>query len=326
MQIYLLLNEQCNLSCKFCIRGTMNGRSLSLKDWKWVVKNDEFTSSTLLLTGGEPSLHKDLNKFIEFSKTHFSKISINTNGVESSWLDELTSNTAVHVQISLDGTPKVHNLLRSKDNYDVYEKIDATIKKLEMLNVRYNIATTVGKENFDDILHLMQWVERYEHMSYWKVSPVLPFGCGSLGNTISISKWNQLVSNLLENSRVRLKIRKLFDFGLLNKFVYNDKSIGTSCRLNCGDVKNKIYIYPDLTVYPCTCLTDFPLGNLYSLSLKEILNSEIADKFKNYAVLPESKCYDCKYLKFCNGGCIGMSYNYFGKLGMGDYRCPLQNI
>jgi radical SAM protein with 4Fe4S-binding SPASM domain len=302
----------------------MVGRSLSLKDWKLVVKNNKFADSTLLLTGGEPSLHKDLNKFIEFSKPHFAKISLNTNGVESSWLNELTSN-AVHVQISLDGTPKVHNLLRSKDDYDVYEKINTTIKKLEMLNIKYNIATTVSKENFDDIMNLMSWVERYEHMSYWKISPVLPFGCGSLGNTVSITEWNQLVDNLIEHSRVRIKIRRLFDFGLLDKFVDDGKSVVRGSRLNCGNIKNKIYIYPDLTVYPCTCLTDFPLGNLHTSSLKEILNSDTANRFKNYTVLPESKCYDCKYLKFCNGGCIGMSYNHFGKLGMGDYRCPLQS-
>jgi radical SAM protein with 4Fe4S-binding SPASM domain len=236
----------------------------------------------------------------------------------------LTSN-AVHVQISLDGTPKVHNLLRSKDDYDVYEKINTTIKKLEMLNIKYNIATTVSKENFDDIMNLMSWVERYEHMSYWKISPVLPFGCGSLGNTVSITEWNQLVDNLIEHSRVRIKIRRLFDFGLLDKFVDDGKSVVRGSRLNCGNIKNKIYIYPDLTVYPCTCLTDFPLGNLHTSSLKEILNSDTANRFKNYTVLPESKCYDCKYLKFCNGGCIGMSYNHFGKLGMGDYRCPLQS-
>ena len=42
-------------------------------------------------------------------------------------------------------------------------------------------------------------------------------------------------------------------------------------------------------------------------------------------VLDDSDCSKCKYLKVCNGGCIGMSYHYFKKIGMGDYRCPLIN-
>ena len=321
MQIYLLLNESCNLSCKFCIRGKLSGKTF--EDWKLVVEKNNFSNSSLLLTGGEPSLHKDLSKFITFGKSHFSQISINTNGVESSWLDTLTSNE-IHVQISLDGTPKIHNSLRSSHNHDIYKDIDKTIKKLEVSNIRYNISTTVGKENFADILNLMRYVERYEKMLYWKVSPMLPFGCGSLEKTISIPEWNKLVDTIIENSRVRIKIRKLFDFNLLDKFICSNKSFKIRKRLNCGDVRNKIYIYPDLTVYPCTCLTDFPLGNLFLSSLKEILNSEVAMQFKNYTVLKKSNCYDCKYLQFCNGGCIGMSYNYFGKLGMGDYRCPLQ--
>lgn len=77
-----------------------------------------------------------------------------------------------------------------------------------------------------------------------------------------------------------------------------------------------------MSVYPCTCLTDFCLGNLKLLPLSRILKSDLALKFANYTLLPDSNCNSCEYLKYCNGGCIGMSYHYFYKIGYGDPRCP----
>ena len=44
--------------------------------------------------------------------------------------------------------------------------------------------------------------------------------------------------------------------------------------------------------------------------------------FSEYALKEESECQKCEYKTFCNGGCVGMSYHYFGELGMGDKRCP----
>jgi radical SAM domain protein len=45
--------------------------------------------------------------------------------------------------------------------------------------------------------------------------------------------------------------------------------------------------------------------------------------FYNYNILENSICNQCKYKNFCNGGCMGMSYNILGKLGLGDIRCPI---
>lgn len=322
MQLYLLLNENCNLSCSFCIRGKMNGNSLKIDEWKYALRNNDFSKYSLLLTGGEPSLHKEINTIIEYCKSRFHEICVNTNGFDSRWLECLTYRN-IHVQISIDGTPLVHNSLRSNDTVDVYPKIMETIEKLESMDISYNVSTTVNKQNYSDMSELLKLLYTYKKMRYWKVSPQLPFGCGSLENTISIDEWNSLVDCLVDSSRILLKIKKLFDFSLLDKFINDDKYKNYTNKTNCGDVKHKLYVYPDLTVYPCTCLTDFPLGNLKDSTLLEIINNEESKKFLSYKVDETSSCSSCKYLRLCNGGCIGMSYNYFGELGRGDCRCPL---
>lgn len=160
-------------------------------------------------------------------------------------------------------------------------------------------------------------------MKYWKVEPELPFGCGNWNDCIDISNWNVLVDNLISLCPFELRIKKLFDFSLL-EFLSREKLEELKIRKfsNCGGCRSKIYIYPDFLVYPCTCLTDFPIGDLKVNSYREIINSSRAAQFMNYTLDKESLCNQCKYVWFCNGGCIGCSYHYFGKIGMGDGRCP----
>ena len=57
MQLYLLLNQKCNLNCNFCIRGKMTGDSIDIKEWKKILAKNDFSKYSLILTGGEPTLY-----------------------------------------------------------------------------------------------------------------------------------------------------------------------------------------------------------------------------------------------------------------------------
>lgn len=319
MQIYLLLTQKCNLSCSFCIRGKAKDSYLDVSHLKKILEENDFSKYQLLLTGGEPTLHKQLNEIIELTHPHFKSICINTNGTNSTWLDKLI-NRNIHIQISLDGTEEMHNQLRIQDKKNIFSAIQETIRKIEMLNIPYNLSTTISTANLCDIQELAQYICQFQKMAYWKISPQLPFGCGGFDTHIDTGTWNSLVEDLLNTVTVRMHIKKLFDFSIIKK--YQDQ-IPKNILSNCGSAKTKFYIYPDFTVYPCTCLTNFPLGNLKNQTLEEIQKTEYTKLFSSYSVDLTSTCANCEYLKFCNGGCIGMSYHYFGKLGMGDCRCPL---
>lgn len=322
MQLYLLVNQRCNLNCNFCIRGNKNKSpdDINIQTLKNILKSNDFSKYTLMLTGGEPSL-SDLANIIQICTDHFKKICINTNGVYNNWLKKLRTKN-IQIQISIDGDKEVHNRIRCQGQ-DVFAKINETIRIINTLEIPYNISTTVTKQNYENIFQFFKEIEKFPKMKYWKVSPALPFGCEILKNTISINEWNELVDFILEKASVPVKIKKLFDFELLDRFIDSGKIKSLNIISNCGDVKSKIYVYPDFTVYPCTCLTDFPIGNLAEQNLEEIIHSENAQKFLKYKVKKNSSCASCKYLSYCNGGCIGMSWNYFGQLGMGDFRCPL---
>ena len=94
---------------------------------------------------------------------------------------------------------------------------------------------------------------------------------------------------------------------------------------NCGNCTHKVYIYPDLNVYSCTCLDFLPIGNLKKDNLCKILLSENSKKFINYSPKLEKTCMECKYLELCNGGCIGTAFKAHREFGHGDPRCPKIN-
>lgn len=321
MQIYLLLTENCNLACSFCIRGNKKNIYLDKNTLEEVLKSNDFSKYSLMLTGGEPTLHPHLNNIIELAIDKFKFICINTNGINNQWINNLRDKDKVHVQISIDGTRETHNKIRSNKKFDVLARIEKTIQRLEDMCISYNISTTVSKDNFTDMGNLMSYLTKFKKMKFWKLSSQLPFGCGKLKTTIDTTSWNNLVDFLLENCTIPMHIKRIFDFNLLDKV--KEQNFVVNPIQNCGSGKTKFYIYPDFTVYPCTCLINFPIGNISTHSLQSIISSNRNIPFFNYKVEQKSICASCNYLFLCNGGCIGMSYHFFNKLGMGDYRCPI---
>ena len=134
---------------------------------------------------------------------------------------------------------KWHNKLRSKNNYNIFEKIEETIFKLEDMDIKYNILTTVSMDNYNNVKELMQYIMKFKKMKYWKLSQQLPFGCGLFENIVDIDQWNKLVEYLIYNSSVKLHIKKLFCFELLDQFINDNKDKVINIATNCSSGKAK---------------------------------------------------------------------------------------
>lgn len=320
MQIYLLITEKCNLHCSMCIRGEKTNSELSISDISGLQFISELKEHDVVITGGEPTICKDFMPIVSFLKEKVRSLSICTNGINNFYVDKNFLSPNIHVQISLDGTKIAHNAIRGKNSYS---KVRETITKFESQNIPYTISTVVSKKNINCIKNMADELKGLSYLISWNISYEMPFGNANFEEMISTKEWNMFVDDILDYAETKISIQKLFPFKLFDKYKHElDTTLKDKICSNCGSGKNKIYIYPDLSVYPCTCLTDFKLGNLKDNSLNGILNSPITNSFAKYTIKQNSSCNSCKYLKYCNGGCIGMSYHYFQELGMGDIRCP----
>lgn len=329
MFIYCLLTERCNLSCNHCIRGPHNKKDIKKDDYFKIIANSKklFHNVDIVLTGGEPTIHPDFKEILTNTLHEIDgNVIVTSNGTTSFYeqLNDFNHYTNLHIQFSIDGNEKTNDSIRG---HGTFKKIMSAMDALLAANMKIWVSTVVTPENIDSINELRDILVDY-HVEKWHVNPILPFGNGNNCNPLPCEDWNNLVDHLIKTTPLRLGIKKIFDFHKLQKMQEDEikllaNNIQKQHLCNCGSGNHKIYVYPDLSVYGCTCLTAFPFGNLEKQPLEEIMISPNALLIKNYKLSPTSPCLKCKYVDICNGGCIGMSFHHFRELGIGDKRCPL---
>lgn len=305
-----------------CIRGKQHGSNMDIEELKRVVKRNDFSEHDVVITGGEPSIHERYFEIVQLMAKHSKSVTVTSNGTLNLRFDELQNIDNLSFQISLDGDMASHNKIRGNG---AFESTWENLKQMDTLGTCYSVASVVSGKNRDDIFNLLPMLEGLKNLRFWRISYEMPFGSAAgIEDIMTAQEWNSFVDAMLMKAKLRLKIQKIFPFELYDKRREKlEKAASVRKRsINCGSGVNKLYVYPNFEVYPCTCLTDFCVGNLSQQNLSEILNGESIKAFSEYELRSESICQECEYKIFCNGGCIGMSYHYFGKLGMGDLRCP----
>lgn len=321
MNYYFILTNSCSYHCNFCIRANVSATlygNMDLSNFRKVAEilHNAHPDAMITLTGGEPTLHPDFMDMVEFSSHLFKKVCLTTNGsfdrdIAMSLEKYMRDN--LYVQISLDGTRDFHNKLRG--DY-AFERAVANIMLFSNVCSHLAISTTVNRYGIENIKELAVYLNGLK-FHHWKVSQE-QVAHPTKETIIPTMEWNNLVDKLLPLCRYRVTIKKMFAFEIWENYLENkqDKNIVRNCSLG----NKKVYVTPHFDVLPCTCM-DITCGNLLEESLDVIGN-----RLKDLQILEpdhSSVCYKCDYKRICNGGCPGYSMKVFGKLNMGDIRCPL---
>lgn len=322
MDLYIIITDFCNLKCDFCIRHNLKTITKGNIDKdSFVMVLDlmctEFDIRTVVLTGGEPTLHPDVFGFIDTCIQKGLSVVVASNGTFSEMTrDKLARSLGkgLALQISIDGTSATHNKLRG--NY-TFEKATSNLSALTNYQEFIVVSTTVSKENFDDVIQLADQLNNYS-FHHWKVSPC-QVESPSKDSIIAPEIWNKFVTELIHHCRFRVHVSRQFDFDLWDRAIEKGAVPNGSIMNNCGLGKSKIYVDKDCNVMPCTCMPDI-IGNL-KIDDPKLIHDRLA-KLSNIKPDPDSICATCKYTEICNGGCPGYSLKYFGAFNRGDIRCP----
>ncbi len=240
---------------------------------------------------------------------------LTSNGSFSTYTAELLKkylSKNLWLQLSLDGPENEHDSIRGKGSF---RKLTNNILYLKSVYSNIIISTTITNKTLKSSFHLADILNNYK-FSFWKVCPEQVENPLS-ENLINSTVWNKFTKDILLHCAYPVRIKQYFNFELMDYAL--EQGIKPTIY-NCGCGKTKIYIDSNGTLSLCSCMT-FPLGNIFTTPISNWV--EKWDKAGKIIPSNDSICKTCKYVTICNGGCLGYSLKVFGKMDMGDIRCPI---
>ena len=163
-KLRLSLTDSCNFSCVYCVTGAeppVTRAQTKKQDFvRWVTGIHTVNPlSEIRLTGGEPTLYRDLVDLVaQFRAMGIAKISLTTNGFALNRLAQpLSAAGLLSVNVSLDALDEtVFRLMGGRSPAAVFAGIDAALAA--GLEVKIN-TTLVSEMNDSQILPLLGWAK-----------------------------------------------------------------------------------------------------------------------------------------------------------------------
>lgn len=315
----LLLNvtEHCNFKCPTCFAsaldpGTAKETDLPSKDdivntVKTVLEREGGKIGVVMLSGGEPTIRKDLPEIIEeIAALNVTRVLINTNGRriarDDRFLEFLTRmRKRVEIYLQFDGlTPSVHETLRAEDLSAEKQEI---VKRLNDASVFFTLVMTVSRGvNEYQVGDVLQFGMEMPRCSGVAVQPVFGSGRNPGFDPMSRSTPTGVLKRLHEQTQGKMKAddfiplpcshRDCCDIGYYIRGVKGKWSSLTD-MVGRDELKRWIHLVSNTIVFDNASSTikemvkDGTLQRVFSEQQKVSSLSLARDLFKMCACIPE---------------------------------------
>jgi pyruvate formate lyase activating enzyme len=173
----VIFTPGCNLDCYYC-----HNRFLLDEDALQEEHDPQAVLAILarrrgfldgvVVSGGEPTLQPDLERFILDVRELGFPVKLDTNGLRPDVLKELLQSGLLdYVAMDLKASPGKYSQLCGRDvNVDL---IDRSIRLLQGSGVRYEFRTTVAPElNGNDLMEMSEWIAGARHYVLQQYRPL----------------------------------------------------------------------------------------------------------------------------------------------------------
>lgn len=302
----LEITDYCNLNCIHCYKGECEALQKHMpydNIINFIEQFIKYDAQWIVISGGEPLLHPDFMKLIEYIGESHGSISfiITTNGyyVDDNYINLIRKYKNIRTQISVDGaTKEIHERQHGKDTFD--RLIHILDRMRDIPKSQKIIRMSISKINYRECVEIAKMSEYYNaDVSY---STVVKVGNASKNwDSLEMSIAQQVYTHeiLFQYSIQHPELNIIAPKGVLSCPFENPEYVfGLTIKTN-GDVNI------------CTCLDGvYVIGNAYHEKFEDFLNSERVKVLSNLvqerkAYLRENKCRNCPTLYKCSQGCIG---------------------
>jgi radical SAM protein with 4Fe4S-binding SPASM domain len=290
--LHLYITNECNLRCRTCYKdaGLLKPNELSTQEIIKLI--DDFSvqgKSSVVVSGGEPLIHKDFFKIINYIKEKGHNINVVSNGLLIKSKEEAKQITSLvdFLQISLDGaTEEFNDYYRGKGTY---KEIIKRINLFSDIDFPLNIGMVVSEYNFQDIYNnLENLLESLDNNNLVvNVSNIMDFGRGMYCLNKGTRDMVHKILRKTKESDIHLK-----EWQIINVKTYD-----------CGFARS-ITVDSDGTVHYCPVTHEHTASpyNIREQSFYDILN-HFKEINKSVSVEKMPVCIDCDLTYLCGGGC-----------------------
>ncbi|MBU1201534.1 MAG: radical SAM protein [Nanoarchaeota archaeon] len=279
------LTNKCNLKCEMCDIPKGVKDEISTKILKELIQDlKKINCKSIVFSGGEPFVRKDVFELINHSKNNNLKVCITSNGTLIN--DEIAQRLAKEgigvINISLDGRKKTHDLLRGEGNYD---KAIKALEALKTHHIETTIATVVCKQNYKELPFIIRLARKLGATTV----KFQPFNLDFLNDKTRIGQFYITKKECLELDRIikeTVALARKHNINI-NPETYINKmglmlqnNIKPQTNKGCNALYDTISIVNNSDVIPCFPITDKPIGNINKKRFLEIWNSKEHKKIR----------------------------------------------
>lgn len=300
--LFLQITNACNLSCTFCSEGEQVPQPRLFMDVGFIENLVEdfkrLNGERVVLTGGEPSLHVDLERIINGILSSGLKVKVDTNAtVLFEGYKEVSDPASTHIQCSLEGEPEQNDRIRGPG---VFLKAKENLHKYAKEGFNCSIKLTLVPTTCSKDIETLARVSARLGVSKLSLAIVKYFGkAKDEGFKFETGKFRDLLERVPD-------LQKKFGVKIeLSDYVPFLPHLKDHYAKACKGINN-YFVFIDGKVVPCRFLDNVVLGNVYKESLIDIFKrGSILDTFR-----PSKECEECGYLDYCGGGCRYRALKY----------------
>lgn len=173
-KVEIHITEKCQNNCVFCSVNKHYNPELSLEE---IYKNIERTKNKgfykITITGGEPTLRKEIFKIVNRAKKYYKNILIETNGTNftKTFVSKLIKSGVNEFKISFHSHNPVifENISNNKDAF--YIAINALYVLKKFKNIKVETNTVITKYNYKTLSETVSWLNStFSYLNIIRVS------------------------------------------------------------------------------------------------------------------------------------------------------------
>jgi MoaA/NifB/PqqE/SkfB family radical SAM enzyme len=160
------ITSKCNLRCPTCqyvLKDSTffeNSSFMPIEDYKSIVNQYKRYITNLTLTGGEVTLHPEIEKFIDFSISQGLKVSLISNGILIR--KQLSAMKKLHdLNITLDAVDFQSFARNRGGTKKQWDRIMEGLNTLKEHGIKFTISFLVTRKNIDELFQLIEFADTF---------------------------------------------------------------------------------------------------------------------------------------------------------------------